>query len=811
MTPKRLHLLSVVFGLVALILSISLANIPPAQAQGNLETARLLQILDLPLCEDLIANAPSNPAWVRFDQSILYTWDFEPEDTTTREIVVFNVTLPEWGPEGSVDLNLLDPEGYPAEFSWLGQLGFYDGEADINPATGRASFDLNGFRRYPGTYNWIVIINGPDGAPLCRSANYWLDVRDPGQDTPVSGILPAPLTSVCGNGVVEPGEACDDGNLDNTDACTNACTLPACGDTFVQPGAGEQCDPPNGTTCSATCQNIPLTCGNGIVQPGEACDDGNLDNTDACTNACALPACGDTFVQPGAGEQCDPPDGGVTCDAACQIVAPVCGNGIVQPGEQCDDGNLHSGDGCSATCVIEPACLPLGRIIVFVGSAYGGIFNIFVNGNDWADADNCSDIIYGNDFANNINGGGGNDVIYGYGGDDIIDAGAGDDTVYGGQGADTIDGGDGNDALVGGDRVCDPVLDPACLAFPGNDGADTINGAGGNDDIVGGNDVTCVGDGCYADGGGDEGDVLNGGIGNDTIHGGNQATCQGDACQADGGYSMGGYDEIYGGDNNDALYGGNQVVANCTGGLCNARGGGDGMDEIYGGAGDDVIFGGNDALNTGGDAALLTDPPFDWNVYAGTDAADTLYGDDGNDIVQGGNNGTCNGDGCLAVGGFEVGGDVQIQGGAGNDIVAGGTHITCNGDGCLANGGTDDGEGAGVIDGGAGDDVLVGGNTTDCTGAGCQQMSWVDGSDVLADPTTGDTDTYIGDGADISGPLPVPVPVGVNPPVAGSGGNDTIDATDGDGNDNILTGGPDWDWEIDVCVGDAGDAINNCP
>lgn len=32
----------------------------------------------------------------------------------------------------------------------------------------------------------------------------------------------------------------------------------------------------------------------------------------------------------------------------------VCGNGIVQPGEFCDDGNLSNGDGCSDSCTVEP-------------------------------------------------------------------------------------------------------------------------------------------------------------------------------------------------------------------------------------------------------------------------------------------------------------------------------------------------------------------------------------------------------------------------------------------------------------------------
>lgn len=32
----------------------------------------------------------------------------------------------------------------------------------------------------------------------------------------------------------------------------------------------------------------------------------------------------------------------------------VCGNGAIEPGEECDDGNLVAGDGCSDTCRLEP-------------------------------------------------------------------------------------------------------------------------------------------------------------------------------------------------------------------------------------------------------------------------------------------------------------------------------------------------------------------------------------------------------------------------------------------------------------------------
>lgn len=36
------------------------------------------------------------------------------------------------------------------------------------------------------------------------------------------------------------------------------------------------------------------------------------------------------------------------------LTAPVCGNGIVEGTETCDDGGTDGGDGCSATCALEP-------------------------------------------------------------------------------------------------------------------------------------------------------------------------------------------------------------------------------------------------------------------------------------------------------------------------------------------------------------------------------------------------------------------------------------------------------------------------
>jgi len=44
----------------------------------------------------------------------------------------------------------------------------------------------------------------------------------------------------------------------------------------------------------------------------------------------------------------------ITCEDGCEYGAcHACGNGVRQTGEECDDGNEQSGDGCSASCVLE--------------------------------------------------------------------------------------------------------------------------------------------------------------------------------------------------------------------------------------------------------------------------------------------------------------------------------------------------------------------------------------------------------------------------------------------------------------------------
>lgn len=82
-------------------------------------------------------------------------------------------------------------------------------------------------------------------------------------------------------------------------------------------GGGDVCPP--GRQCADIGDDricILVTCGNGRLDPGEACDDNNTRSGDGCPADCTAP----------------------------------CGDGVRDPGEVCDDGNTNDGDGCAGDC-----------------------------------------------------------------------------------------------------------------------------------------------------------------------------------------------------------------------------------------------------------------------------------------------------------------------------------------------------------------------------------------------------------------------------------------------------------------------------
>ncbi len=138
------------------------------------------------------------------------------------------------------------------------------------------------------------------------------------------------------------------------------------------------------SSTTSTTLGGPAVCGNGVVEGTEECDDMNDDNNDDCVAGCKDAVCGDGFFYSGV-EGCDDRNtvNGDGCSSTCVVEPPVCGNNRIEAGETCDDGNTVNGDACPSNCRIEfcsptltrqdttvtftkPAGVNVGSIVVFV-------------------------------------------------------------------------------------------------------------------------------------------------------------------------------------------------------------------------------------------------------------------------------------------------------------------------------------------------------------------------------------------------------------------------------------------------------------
>jgi cysteine-rich repeat protein len=181
--------------------------------------------------------------------------------------------------------------------------------------------------------------------------NCKLIVTDHGGNNWILQIPIFSFDSTCGNGIQNAGETCDEwSQCDNGVSCTN--------NPWLCPG---ECRPRMTNNCNPSCE--ASSCGDRYVDvdgidasptanyDDETCDVGSYCNNGTdCTRDPSICANGAFECRPRALNWCSP-----TCTQG------TCGDGAFDPDgpdntfwtpddEQCDDGNLQNGDSCSANC-----------------------------------------------------------------------------------------------------------------------------------------------------------------------------------------------------------------------------------------------------------------------------------------------------------------------------------------------------------------------------------------------------------------------------------------------------------------------------
>lgn len=152
-----------------------------------------------------------------------------------------------------------------------------------NPANTNITFGISDNRSGVNISTLQFTINGstPSDPIITQSNGVYQIIVNPNSDFPLGSQVDVNLIKVCDN----------DGNCLNNQAYSFRIAPPA-------------------------------SCGDGVVDSGEECDNGAANgNMNVCTSSCTTAKCGDGYIWWG--------------------------------NEECDDGNAIGGDGCSSTCELE--------------------------------------------------------------------------------------------------------------------------------------------------------------------------------------------------------------------------------------------------------------------------------------------------------------------------------------------------------------------------------------------------------------------------------------------------------------------------
>lgn len=134
--------------------------------------------------------------------------------------------------------------------------------------------------------------------------------------------------SMCGDGVINQSEICDGNDI------VQVCQTLGEGFTGGTLACNSTCDDYDTSSCTA--------CGNNVIEDGEACDTNELDG-ETCTS---MGYTGGTLT---CYSNCEYNEQGCT-----GAPVAICGNGVIDVGEECDDGDRLNGDGCDEDCMDEP-------------------------------------------------------------------------------------------------------------------------------------------------------------------------------------------------------------------------------------------------------------------------------------------------------------------------------------------------------------------------------------------------------------------------------------------------------------------------